>query len=191
MIEALLFKILNKFINRPLLKWQLRKCGENFKIGYRSELRNGNFFSIGDNFFSGPYGYFVTNKFIPVEIGSHVMFGPFCRILGGDHDLEFEENHIRFAPEKKVLNSRIVIEDGVWIGAGTTILSKSFIAEGAIVSSGAIVNSYIPPYCVAYGIPAKKFKRRFNNEQLMNVLTNVRSSYSLSQILRLYEKHNI
>jgi acetyltransferase-like isoleucine patch superfamily enzyme len=190
-METIIYKIYNILFNRPLLKLKLKKCGKNFKFGYRSELKNAQFFSIGDNFFSGPYGYFVTNKFIPVEIGNDVMFGPFCKMFGGDHDLKYNDNHIRFAPEKKVLKKKIIIENGVWVGANVTLLSKSFISEGSVISSGAIVNSYIPPYCIAYGIPAKKFKRRFNNAELKIALINVSSKYSISQIFDIYRKHEI
>jgi acetyltransferase-like isoleucine patch superfamily enzyme len=190
-MEVIIYKILNILINRPMLRFKLAKCGKNFKFGYHSELRNPSYFSIGENFFSGPYGYFVTNKHIPVSIGDHVMFGPYCKIFGGDHDLQYEKNHIRFAPEKEVKETKIVIEDGVWIGANTTVLTGSFISEGSVVSSGALVNSYIPPYCVAYGIPAKKIKRRFNDQQLKKTLKNVNSNYSFSTIIEIYAKHNI
>lgn len=191
MIEALVYKIINIIVNRPFLRFKLNDCGRNFKLGYRSELRNPQYFSIGDNFFSGPYGYFVTNRHIPVNIGDNIMFGPFCKIFGGDHDLKYIKNHIRFAPEKEVKHKKIIIEDGVWIGANTIIVTNGHIGEGSVVSSGALVNSYIPPYCIAYGIPAKKIKRRFDDDELKTILTNVKSKYSFSEIIDLYAKHNI
>ncbi|SHI94556.1 acyltransferase [Aquimarina spongiae] len=191
MILQFIHRCYNIFIYRPYLKWKLNFCGKNFKFGYASELRNPQFFRIGDNFYSGPYGYFVTNKYIPVEIGNHIMFGPFCKIFGGDHDLEYTDNHIRFAPEKAVVDKKIVLEDGVWVGANTTMLTNAYICEGAVVSSGAIVNHYIPPYCIAYGIPAKKYKRRFTTEDLQEVLTNVGSKYTVDQILGIYKEYGI
>lgn len=190
-MERIIYKLLNIFVNRPLYRLKLNKHGSNFKIGYSSELINPQYFSFGDNFFSGPYGYFVTNKHIPVIVGNHVMFGPFCKIFGGDHDLKYDRNHIRFAPEKEVQNKSIIIEDGVWIGANTTILTNSFISEGAVVSSGALVNNYIPPYCIAYGVPAKKIKRRFDNTQLSIILKNINGKYSFSEIIEIYEKYNV
>ncbi|WP_298550536.1 acyltransferase [uncultured Algibacter sp.] len=191
MIEVYVSKLLNKFVNRPLLKARLKECGKNFKIGYKSELRNSRYFSIGDNFFSGPYGYFVTNEFIPVKIGNHIMFGPFCKIFGGNHDIKYTKNHIYYAPESKVEGKKIVIEDGAWIGANTTILTNTYICEGAVVASGAIISHYIPPYCIAYGIPAKRFKRRFNDKELMEVLQNTNSKYKFEQLLDIYQKHEI
>ena len=190
-MEVFFFKILNLLFNRPYLKLRLHKCGLNFKLGYHSELNNPQYFSIGDNFFSGPYGYFVTNKYIPVNIGNHVMFGPYCKIFGGDHDVKYSKNHLRYAPEDKVQNKKICIEDGVWIGANTTILTNAFISEGAVVSSGAIVNGFIPPYCIAYGVPAKKFKRRFSNDELKSILNATNSSYTFKKILNIYKENEL
>ncbi len=191
MLEALIYRLINILFNRPIIKLKLRQVGSNFKFGYRSEIRNPQYFSIGSNFYSGPYGYFVTNKHIPVIIGDDIMFGPFCKIFGGDHDLRFTQNHIRFAPEKSVENTHIVLENGVWIGAGTTILTNAFISEGAVVSSGAIVNGFVPPYCIAFGVPAKRFKKRFDDEQLKTLLGNVNSKYTFNQIKEIYKTAGI
>jgi len=57
------------------MKMKLQHVGKNFRLGYHSEILNPEFFSIEDNFFSGPFGYFATNKNNPVYIGKYVMFG--------------------------------------------------------------------------------------------------------------------
>jgi maltose O-acetyltransferase len=191
MLEAFIYRVINIFFNRPIIKLKLKKVGSNFKFGYRSEIKNPQYFSFGNNFYSGPYGYFVTNKYIQVNIGDDIMFGPFCKIFGGDHDIKFTQNHMRFAPEKSVENIQIVLENGVWIGAGTTILSNAYISEGAVVSSGAIVNSFVPPFCIAFGVPAKRFKRRFDDEQLKAVLTNINSKYNFIEIKEIYKSAGI
>lgn len=50
-MERIIYKLLNIFVNRPLFKLKLNKYGNNFKIGYRTELRNPQYFTFGDNFF--------------------------------------------------------------------------------------------------------------------------------------------
>ena len=190
-MEAFFYKIINIIFNRTYLKYKLKKCGSNFKYGYHSELINPQYFSIGNDFFSGPYGYFTTNEYILVIIGDDVMFGPYCKIFGGNHDIKYAKNHIRYAPEVKVKDKYIILEDGVWIGANTTILTNAYISEGVVVSSGAIVNHFIPPYCVAYGVPAKRYKRRFTDEELKTVLKNVNSKYTLAKILNLYKEYEV
>lgn len=39
---------------------------------------------------------FGINKNNPVTIGNHVMFGPRCMIIEGNHDYTFKENHMIF-----------------------------------------------------------------------------------------------
>lgn len=185
------YKILNFLISRPILKSRLKSVGNNFKFGYMSELRNPQYFSIGHNFYSGPYGYFVTNKHIPVFIGNNVMFGPFCKIFGGNHNIKFTEGHMIFAPEIEERSTEIRIEDGVWVGANSMILNNTLISEGSVIAAGGIVNSYVPPYCIAYGTPSKKFKRRFNDSDLQKVLHNVNSKYRFSDVISIYKEYNI
>lgn len=187
------FKILyNKYYYRPLLKRKLKSVGKNFKLGYSSELINPETFEIGDNFFCGPYSYFVTGKHHPVKIGNHVMFGPFCKIIGGNHDAAFNENHMYFDFREDPLRSKIEIEDGAWIGAETLILSKTIICEGVIIGAKSLVNSYIPPYVIAVGNPAKKFIKRFQNpNDLKILLQNIKSKYTFEEINEIYKKYNL
>lgn len=52
----------------------------------------------------------------------------------------------------------IVIEDHVWIGANTTILSGVTLGYGAIVAAGAVVSTDVPPMCLVAGVPARIIK---------------------------------
>jgi acetyltransferase-like isoleucine patch superfamily enzyme len=51
---------------------------------------------------------------------------------------------------------KIHIKEGVWIGAGSIILSDVVIGEYSIVAAGAVVTKDVPPYTVFGGVPAKK-----------------------------------
>lgn len=178
----------NKFVYRPLIKKKLGKVGKNFRLGYSSELLTPEFFSIGDNYYSGPYGYFGTNKNNPVVIGNHVMLGPFCKIIGGNHDYKFTKNHMCYNQNIDHMNTTIIIEDGVWIGSGTVILSNSKICEGSVIGAMSLVVNYIPPYCIAVGNPAKKIRKRFNeSNQLKELISNVKSKYSFQEINDIYK----
>ena len=188
----IIIKIYNKVIYRLWIKLKLKKVGSRFRIGYSSELTTPAYFSIGDNFFTGPRNYLSTNRYNPVSIGDHVMFGPECMVIGGNHDSTFTDGHMSFNSREDHMKSSIVIEDGVWIGARSMILSNAYIGEGAIVGAMSLVNHEIPPYCTAVGIPAKKFMRRFqNNDDLQKLLNNVNSKYSLKQLLSIYKDHGI
>jgi len=58
----------------------------------------------------------------------------------------------------------IVIEDDVWIGANSVILSGVTIGRGSIIGAGSIVTKSIPRYSVAVGNPATVIYKRFDGE---------------------------
>ena len=184
--------LFNKFIYRRMIIKKMNFCGKNFRLGYSSELLNAQYFSIKNDFFTGPYCYFSTNKNNPVQIGNQVMLGPDCKIIGGNHDYTFNKKHMYFNHNIDHMNSSITIEDGAWIGAGSTILSNAHISEGAIVGAMSLVNSFVPPYCIAVGIPAKRFKKRFSKkDDLHSMLVNIESKYTFDEINKIYKRYNL
>ncbi len=185
-MKFIFHKILNKFIYRPLLKRQLKKVGSNFRLGYFSEILSPQYFEFGNNFYCGPFALFGTNKNNPVKIGDYVMFGPRCIIQGGNHDTEYDGfmyNNQSIEPFK----GEIIIEDGVWVGCDTTILSGTDIGEGTVIGAKSLVNKKIPPYVISAGVPVKTLKPRFKTKQrLENALKNTNSKYTLDDILKLH-----
>jgi acetyltransferase-like isoleucine patch superfamily enzyme len=89
-----------------------------------------------------------------VLIGSNVLFGSNVFITDNYHGDTNLIDMNRFASFIKVAGS-IVIEDGVWIGNNVCILPGSRIGKGSIIGANSIVNSFIAPYSVAAGSPAK------------------------------------
>ena len=51
------------------------------------------------------------------------------------------------------------IEDGAWIGEGSTILKGVRVGYGAVVAAQAVVTKDVPPYTVVAGNPAKVVKQ--------------------------------
>lgn len=62
---------------------------------------------------------------------------------------------------------KIVVEDDVWIGHGSLILSPARIGRGAIVAAGSVVFKDVPRYAIVGGNPAKLLKMRFSPEQII------------------------
>lgn len=58
----------------------------------------------------------------------------------------------------------IIIEDDVWIGYRSTILSGVHIGQGAIIAAGAVVVKDVPAYAIVGGVPAKVIKYRFDKK---------------------------
>jgi virginiamycin A acetyltransferase len=64
----------------------------------------------------------------------------------------------------------IIIENDVWIGAKSTIMSGVKISNGAVVGGGSVVTKDVPPYAIVAGNPAKIVKMRFTDQQIEDLL---------------------
>lgn len=60
----------------------------------------------------------------------------------------------------------VVIGNDVWIGQNVTVLNGVTIGDGAIIATGAVVTKDVEEYCIYGGVPAKKIKERFNQNEL-------------------------
>ena len=65
----------------------------------------------------------------------------------------------------------IIIDDDVWIGYRSIILSGVHIGQGAVIAAGAVVTKDVPPYTIVGGVPAKVIKYRFTSEITDYLLT--------------------
>jgi acetyltransferase-like isoleucine patch superfamily enzyme len=69
---------------------------------------------------------------------------------------------------KKNLNNdiyskgKIKIEEDVWIGSNSVILSGVTIGRGSIIGAGSIITKDVPRYSIVIGNPAKILKLRFS-----------------------------
>ncbi len=95
-----------------------------------------------------------------VNIGKHVMIAPHCMIASGNHDFKQIENPIRHAGN--LTKGPIFIEDGVWIGANTTITDGVRIGHDAVVAAGSVVTKEVAPYDIVAGVPARIIGNRLS-----------------------------
>ena len=65
----------------------------------------------------------------------------------------------------KGLNSKVIIEDDVWIGYGSIIMSGVKIGKGSIVAAGSVVTKDVIPYAIVGGNPARLIKMRFKEKE--------------------------
>lgn len=49
----------------------------------------------------------------------------------------------------------MTIGDDCWLGAGTNVLPGVTIGNGCTIGAGSLVTKDIPPFSVAYGVPAR------------------------------------
>lgn len=64
----------------------------------------------------------------------------------------------------------IIVENDVWIGAKSTIMSGVKILNGSIVGANSVVTKDVPSYSIVVGNPAKVVKYRFTEKQIESLL---------------------
>lgn len=101
-----------------------------------------------------------------IKIGSHVIMGPGVSIFSENHNAESTEEYII---NQGATRKGVIIGDGVWLGAKSTVLDGVKIGEHAIVAAGSVVTKDVPPYCIVGGVPAKLIKSRKteNNSEII------------------------
>lgn len=153
------------------IKWRRYIIGKNFHAGRGVFLWARQEIKIGDNFYIGKYSIIESD----VEIGNNVIFANHVSLIGRyDHHYQQVGIPVRLAScirDKdytwKGLDQKIIIEDDVWIGLGSIILSGVKIEEGSIIAAGSVVTHNVDPYCIYGGNPARKIKNRFDTPELL------------------------
>ena len=98
---------------------------------------------IGDRFcIPHPFGIVLSPY---VRIGHNVKIMQFVTIGINEH-LEDE-------------NRELIIDDGVYIGAGAKIIGNRIrIGEGAVIGAGAVVVRDVTPWTIVAGVPARPIR---------------------------------
>lgn len=152
---------------RYVNKKRFAKCGKNVYLEYGSKFSNDKIY-IGDDVNIRSNCIIQSGK-ANIYIGSHVMITSYVTINAGNHRIDILGKVMKEVKmhEKLPENDRdIVIEDDVWIGQKATILNGVHIGRGAVIGAGAIVTRDVPPYSIYTGVPEKKIRKRFNDEEI-------------------------
>ena len=112
--------------------------------------------TLGNQVFLGDFSSINANDAI-VIIGNDVAIGPMTLIQGANH--AFDDLAVPIVQQGHV-ESFVIIESNVWIGAHCTILPGVTIHSGAVVAAGAVVSREVPPNTVVGGVPAKVLRNR-------------------------------
>ena len=142
-------------------------CGKNVYLEYGSIFSNSKIY-IGNDVNIRRNCIIQSGK-ANIYIGNHVMITSYVTMNAGNHRIDIVGKNMKEIKmsEKLPENDRdIVIEDDVWIGQKATILNGVHIGRGSVIGAGAIVTKDVPPYTIYTGIPEKKMRRRFNDEQI-------------------------
>ncbi len=97
-----------------------------------------------------------------ISIGDDVMIGGNVVIYDSDfHSLDPKKRNADPEDRSDVVSSPVVICNGVFIGAHTTILKGVVIGENSIIALGSVVTNHIPANEIWGGNPAR-FIRKTN-----------------------------
>lgn len=145
--------------------------------GLRQNLRISNFchirgeisvmergtFSMGSHSFVGPGTRIWCAK--EVSVGSHVLISHLVDIHdSSSHSLDWrqrrEESTDLFefgcdAARPDVKERSVIIEDDVWIGLKSTILTGVRLGRGAVVAAASVVTRDVPDFTLVAGNPAR------------------------------------
>lgn len=88
-----------------------------------------------------------------IQIGNHVIISPKCGI---GHD-SIIKDYVSLLWNVNV-SGNDVIEEGVMMGSGSTVIQGKTIGKGSVIGAGAVVITDICEYSTAVGVPAKVVK---------------------------------
>lgn len=166
--------ILKRYLELYRKKKAWRKCNP-LNDTYIINAYDINNIKVG-NYTYGPLNVEIGNK------DSILIIGNFCSIAGDVKFLLSVEHNIdcisSFPFDSKfqgnlmssLSKGDIKVDDDVWIGYGSTILSGVHIGQGAVVAAGSVVTKDVPPYAIVGGVPAKVIKYRFDQDLIDELL---------------------
>ena len=88
-----------------------------------------------------------------IEIGNHVIISPKC---GVGHD-SIIKDYVSLLWNVNISGNDI-IEEGVMMGSGSTVIQGKKIGKASIVGAGAVVIKDVDIYSTVVGVPAKTIK---------------------------------
>ena len=99
-----------------------------------------------------------------VSIASGVTF-----LLGGEHSYEGFSTYpflVKLLGQEYEAKTKgpVIVEDDVWIGINSLILSGIKIGKGSVIAAGSVVTKDVSAYSIVGGNPARVIKYRFEKE---------------------------
>ena len=121
-------------------KWRKKNRHNKTKIQYATNL---NSIIVGSKTYGSLYVINEGSSY-KLRIGNYCSIaGDVCFIVQGDHNIGLVSTYpfhrlIINDKDDAISHGDIVVEDDVWIGYGSTILSGVHVGQGAVVAAGAV-----------------------------------------------------
>jgi len=168
-LEYILSKIIKKLHLRAITNSAIHKTSIVYAGSQLVNVEVGRYCDIG-----------YDNTIINVKIGSFCAFGKNIIIGGANHSVNWVSISTVFNSNKDDLNKKFSrhsfslesitkVGNDVWIGDNVIIKAGVTINNGAIVGIGSIVTKDIPPYEIWAGNPAKFIRKRFTENEIIEL----------------------
>ena len=151
------------------IKWRRYAIGKNFHAGRNVVIWAKKSVTIGDYCYIGRNSQIECN----IKIGKYVLIANNVAFVGRyDHNYQQIGTPVRFVSQIRDINYAwkevdvvTEVQDDVWIGYGSIILSGVTIAKGCIIGAGSVVVKDTEEYAIYAGSPAKKIANRFKSQE--------------------------
>lgn len=134
--------------------WLLRafgaKVGSGLVIKTKVRVKNPWRLTIGDHCWLGESVW--IDNLENVTIGDHVCLSQGCLLLTGNHDYRRSDFPYRLG--------KIILHDGVWIGANAVVCPGVTCGTHAILTVGSVATKHLEPYWIYTGNPAQPVRQR-------------------------------
>jgi putative colanic acid biosynthesis acetyltransferase WcaF len=106
--------------------------------------------TIGDNVWIGENVW--LDSLVPITIGNNVCISQGAVLLTGNHNYK--------KTTFDLITRSVVLEEGVWIGAGAIVSPGVIAASHAMLTSGSVATQNLEAYTIYQGNPAVKIRLR-------------------------------
>lgn len=126
------------------------RIGKNVTIKPCINIKYPWFLQIGDETWVGENVW--IDCLVPVTIGANVCLSQGAILLTGSHNYK--------TTSFDLITKSVVLEDGVWIGAGAMVNLGITAGSHAVLTAGSIATKSLEPYSIYQGNPAIKIRDR-------------------------------
>ncbi len=140
--SSLVKKILLRLFGAKIEKGVVIKPGVNIKYPWKLIIKENTW--IGENVW--------IDNLDEVVIGKNCCISQGALILCGNHNYKKSTFDLMTGP--------ITLEDGVWIGAQSTVTLNSICKSHAVLATQSVLSGIMEPYSIYQGNPAIKIRSR-------------------------------
>ena len=152
-----LSKLLVYYCVNHTLGLRTAKIGKSSNVHATVILRQANNIEIGEGCLINHNNVLQAGKVnAKIRIGNYVHTGANVMIIAFNHAFDTREKP---TIKQDYYDASVIIEDDVWIGAGTIILKGVRIGRGSVIGAGSVVTRDIPPYSLAAGNPCRVIRK--------------------------------